>query len=243
MKDLIFYYNNSTSEEQNFIIQKSNHLDFAQNNIESTRVPNRRGDLVPQQQDDFPNVLIKVEGTVLPFEGETLKEALRRVNNWLRQNPSQFNRLQFSDEDVYSNAVYKNLLDLDNKYNLLGTVTLLFEREPFKKNISESVIEITAKDKPIFNPSSVSSTPIMKIYGSGDITLYIGDYSVNLKGIENYIILDSNLQDAYILKNGIIDLKNSKMDGQFPELAPGLNYISWSGNVSKIELTPGINEF
>lgn len=53
---------------------------------------------------------------------------------------------------------------------------------------------------------------------------------------DTYVLLDSDLQDAFI--TGI--LKNDNMTGDFVVLQPGTNTIGWSGTgtLTRIEVTP-----
>ena len=66
------------------------------------------------------------------------------------------------------------------------------------------------------------------------MTLIVNDNFVELEGIEDSIILNSVVQEAY---QGEM-LLNEKMDGEFPVLKPGNNLISWTGNISRIVIAP-----
>ena len=78
------------------------------------------------------------------------------------------------------------------------------------------------------------SEPVSTVYGSGDVTLMVGTTIVELEGVSSSITLDSELQEAYSGTTGM----NSAMSGEFPILKPGMNAISWSGEVTKIEVKP-----
>ncbi len=78
------------------------------------------------------------------------------------------------------------------------------------------------------------SEPVITVYGTGDITLMVGTIIVELEGISGSITLDSELQEAYSGTTGM----NSAMSGEFPILKPGMNAISWTGNVTKVEVKP-----
>mgnify|MGYP003222896006 CR=1 FL=1 len=73
-----------------------------------------------------------------------------------------------------------------------------------------------------------------KPFGSGSITLMVGMTIVELEGITGSITLDSRLQEAY---SGVTSL-NSAMSGDFPKLLPGNNAVSWTGNVTKVDIQP-----
>ena len=86
----------------------------------------------------------------------------------------------------------------------------------------------------ITNPGTVASEPVVTVYGSGTITLMIGMTLVDLENIDGSITLDTPLQEAY---KGL-DSLNSAMNGDFPLLQAGTNAVSWTGNVSRVEIQP-----
>ena len=91
----------------------------------------------------------------------------------------------------------------------------------------------------ITNPGSVYAEPKIQVFGNGNVTLMIGTQIVELQNIENSITIDSVLQEAYKENTvGTGTLQNEKMSGEFPVLKPGANTISWTGNVSRIVITP-----
>ena len=85
------------------------------------------------------------------------------------------------------------------------------------------------------NPTGIQAKPLITITGSGNITLLVGMQIIQLKGITNGIVLDSDLQEAYWENT----LKNSSMTGEFPVLGEGRTAISWTGgSVSEVKVTP-----
>ena len=62
----------------------------------------------------------------------------------------------------------------------------------------------------------------------------VGLTIVELEGISGNITLDGPLMEAYSSAASL----NSNMSGDFPTLAPGMNAVSWSGSVTKIEVRP-----
>ena len=95
-------------------------------------------------------------------------------------------------------------------------------------------VTITASGSTITNPGTVYSEPVITVNGSGDITLMVGTRIIELTGITSSITIDSVLQEAY---NGTSDM-NAHMSGEFPILKPGMNAISWNGNVTSIVVQP-----
>ena len=102
----------------------------------------------------------------------------------------------------------------------------------YKDNVSD--VTITTSGSTITNPGSVYSEPLITLTGSGDITLMVGTTIVELTDITTGIVMDCSLKEAYL---GTV-LMNDHMSGDFPALKPGLNAISWSGNVTSIVIKP-----
>lgn len=94
-------------------------------------------------------------------------------------------------------------------------------------------ITVTSGAK-INNPGTHTAEPQIKIVGTGDINLTVNGKVFKITGLVSDIIIDSELQHSY---NGTSDL-DGKVLGEYPILNLGENTISWSGNVTKLEITP-----
>lgn len=105
---------------------------------------------------------------------------------------------------------------------------------PFWYVSNPDEVTIATSSYVLVNPGSVYSEPIIHVYGNGDITLIVNDTFVELEGIEDSIILNSVIQEAYKGET----LLNEKMEGDFPVLKPGNNLISWAGDISRLVIQP-----
>ena len=109
-----------------------------------------------------------------------------------------------------------------------------FRCYPFWYQDNVSDVTITTSGDTITNPGSVYSEPLITVYGSGNITLMVGTTIVELTNVSSSIVLDCALKEAY---KGTT-LMNDHMSGDFPVLKPGLNAVSWSGNVTSVVISP-----
>ena len=107
-----------------------------------------------------------------------------------------------------------------------GSEWLIFDTEPDRKYKARVTNQI--------NMGTFESEPIITIFGSGNIMLYVNNQNVSLKEIIGSVTLDSEMKNAY---NGAT-LFNHKMIGEFPILILGENNISWLGAVTKLEIQP-----
>ena len=108
-----------------------------------------------------------------------------------------------------------------------------FDVQPFGYDIEPYIVTKTTPFS-LTNIGTFESEPIVTVYGTGNITLYINNQSIILKNITDNITINSEMKNAY---SGI-PLLNNKMSGEFPVLELGENNISWVGNVSKLEIQP-----
>ena len=86
----------------------------------------------------------------------------------------------------------------------------------------------------ITNPGCVASEPIITVTGNGDITLMVGMQMIELTDVDGKITIDSVLQEVYNDDGAC----NEKMEGDFPVLQPGVNAISWDGDVTRVVVSP-----
>ena len=130
-------------------------------------------------------------------------------------------------------ARLNNKLDISQSLEICGEFQVIWKVQPYKKSIADDLITLNASGT-IYNPTGNVSNPIIKLYGEGIITLTINDNTINLTNINGYVTINSDLMDCY----RDTQLYNNYMVGEFPTLEVGNNAISWTGSVTKVEITP-----
>lgn len=108
-----------------------------------------------------------------------------------------------------------------------------FEVQPFGYDVFEQKLVKTAPFS-LFNIGTFESEPIITIFGTGNIMLYVNSQNISLKEITGEITLDCEAMNAYC---GTTSL-NNKMRGEFPKFEVGENLVNWNGNVTKVEIQP-----
>lgn len=128
-----------------------------------------------------------------------------------------------------------NIIDFTQVFKYTSKFPVVFRCRPFKYAVQNEDLLIVSNDIAIHNPGTFVSLPIINLFGSGDISLYINERLIELRGIQNKITINSELEDCY--DDDYRNL-NSSMNGAFPKFNVGNNTIRWVGNVQKLEIKP-----
>lgn len=222
MEEPYFIFNNVSSTDY-LTISKLPSIVRAQKNITKTELVGRDGFLT-HDEGTYKGTIKTVECWI-----KDLKD-IDYLSSWLTG----------SSDVIFSNEpdkIYKCTIINQIEFSLVArdfhTFLIQFEAQPHKYSINNNVITLTALGT-IYNPTGTIARPIIKLYGTGAITLTVNGNITNLTNISSYVTINSDLQDTY--KDS--QLMNNYQVGDFPVLIPGNNTISFTGTVTSIEITP-----
>lgn len=198
----------------------------------------------PSSQEDYQ--MISIPGRLEPLRSNLktrppimiTAEATIVEDNMLRQIYSTFQgvgQLIISTEpDKYYNASAQ-VITPDNIVRYMNKITLGFECQPFAYAVDNEPIDLKNEG---LNTASIEiggsyyCQPIYQITGSGNITLSVNSASLfTLYNVDGYVTVDTALMMCH--KNGL----HVKSSGKLPFMSPGINMLSWSSNVTKMEVT------
>lgn len=226
MYNFIFRNDNGieySSKELDIVINKRPPLPKPQRRINYIEVLGRNGTLT-EDLESYKDIELPFQCTIM----DNVEHNSMLINSWLDGS----GELYLNWLDGYKFKV-KNVelegIDID----IVGEFKVTFICNPFKY-LEDELITITKNNSTIYNYGTYKSEPMIKVYGSGVIMLYINNKVIKLTNVEKYIELDSELMECYKDSQNC----NNKMYGDFPKLKTGENKISWLGNVDKIEITP-----
>lgn len=170
----------------------------------------------------------------ITFRSKNLKNIIdhqEEILDWLYNVKDNKLILSFMPNRYYivKNVVVDNISRDFDKYN---TISVTFTLEPFKYDIYDKMMILTKSEK-IYYMGNAKGKPKLKVYGSGNIELTINSETIQIKNIDEYVELDSKF---LLCLNKNQQSKSRDMSGGFPILTKGINNISWTGNVTKIEL-------
>jgi Phage-related protein len=117
--------------------------------------------------------------------------------------------------------------------NQLYNFLISFKCQPFGYLLEgKETIELISPNTIYNGKATYKSKPIITVYGNGPATLTVNNKAFNITEIGGQITLDSDVEEVYEDKGQYFETDS------FPVLVIGENSISWTGNVSKVEIIP-----
>lgn len=220
------------STDYNVVVERYPDQPGPARRYEVIQVPGRNGDLLIDQ-GAYDNYTQMYDIYFNANRNKTPAGA-RTVRQWLMQGTG-YQRLEDSyDPDFFRTAYYSGPTEIENAMNLFGRSTISFVCKP-QRWAKSGEFSILYSQPVVLHNDMFPALPLIKVNGNGQGTLFVGDYSVSFSSIDGYVVIDSELQDAY---QGTQNKNSTIQTNDFPVLEPGDNAISWNGGISSVEITP-----
>lgn len=202
-------------------------IPFSQKDIELKEIEARDGSLTYDRKRRKDRT-VSINFQTIDFNN--MNEKARNIQSWLEGK-----ELKFSDDfDIFYKIKKVDIGNLERTLRYHGKFTVDFTIDPYNYfDSGKEIIEISSAIN-LYNPGYFISKPFIKITGEGTINLTINGRTTIITSVANYININSDLEQAY---RDIGQNQNYKLNN-YPYLDKGLNKISFTGSVSKIELTP-----
>ena len=166
------------------------------------------------------------------------KKDIQKVRNIFRGS----GQLILSNQpDRYYKATVVSKLDFERVIRQFHTVLVTFKLQPHAYETKDSTIKLTSASTSygLENNTNATAQPEITIYGTGTATLIIGNETIRIKDINNHIILNYDLKEAYRINDGIMSNANKDVECDYVEIQTGTTLISWSGSgITGIEINP-----
>lgn len=229
MRSYIFY-NNQNSNDLELIIENTPEIPTANFTYDEIEIDGGENLTI---KNGFTDIEFKINFAYFADPEEYLSKK-QRIDSWLLSNINKY--LIYSLDNFVAYRVKK--IVIDNTTTTSRTVrhfTVTFTCTGLKYlTTGLNTLELTSSGTELNNFGNYESKPLLKIYGSGNITININRNSFNIKNVSSYVIVDSELKECY--KDSTNMGKN--MTGDYPIFLIGKNTVSWTGTVTKIELMP-----
>lgn len=227
-----FNFNGKSLFDFGVIVTNSPEWVVPRRDITSVSIPGRSGDLIIDN-GKYDNLSISYTVSTIPaFMKNTLYETINSLKDWLLTNGTYGKLTDTYNPGYYRLARVSNINNIVNDIASVGSTTIIFDCKPYLyRNDGEQLIRTTDTNFIIKNPEHYESEPYFKIFGSGDITVSVGEYSFILTNVVDYLEIDCEMQDCFREYTNC----NKQFQGVFPKLTFGNNAVIINGNVNEIQ--------
>lgn len=231
----IVVFNGISSADFHIQVEHPPGYEFPEKDTNITHVPGRNGDVITDL-GSYKNVNRSYQFAIGSYKEDYTRMA-NMISEWLHSGSGYCKLMDSYEPEYYRMASYSESGEMTNIYNHAAQITANFNCKPqrFLKAGDEAVTFTESAN--LFNPTGFTSLPIITVKGTGSGTITIGTTVVSISDLTNGIIIDSEIQDAYmnmVNKNNLIKLSGNK----FPVLEPGLNAVAFTGGVTSVEVVP-----
>ncbi len=217
-------------EDFGIIISKRPNLPSPKRRVTYIEIPGRDSSLTYDERT-YENITIGVECKI---KGANILNKIDEIKAWLFSSGESDLIFDFQDDKKYRAQVV-NSIDFIQVIKIFSEFIIIFNCRPFKYAVDNNIFTIEQSGSSIINPGSMISEPIISIYGTGNIELFVNESETKIINLPDKIILNTVMKDAYddLGKN-----LNNSVKGEFIYLKPGSNLFEWTGNISKIDILP-----
>lgn len=230
MLNEFFVFDGVSSHDVGIQLQSSVTLSAAEPSVEKTTVPGRNGDIV-YFDGSFGNRTVTANCFVL---GAITHDALTAISKWCAKNAG-YRKFEYSEwPEYYMMARAIATPDISARIRLVAPFALEFDCKP-QRYLKSGDIPIDLTEPGALYNSGMPANPIITVNGSGAGVITVGDTSVTLNDIDEYLVLDCETQNAY---KGAENKNATIYALEFPTLPQGKTLITWSGGISSISVVP-----
>lgn len=141
---------------------------------------------------------------------------------------------------VYRMARIAKHVSVESLVEKAGKFTINFDCMPQRWLVSGEIPVTFTVAGTLFNPTEFPAKPLVIVNGSGPGNVTVGTATVQIKALGDQIILDCEMLNAYRKPGeGAAENKNSSVYAPvFPELTPGMNAVSFDGDIESVTVIP-----
>lgn len=232
---LSFIFNGKDSyKDFGILIEKRPNVPSPKRRVSYISIPGRNSSL-RYDEETYEDITLSVECAALG----NIQDRIDDIKAWLIGSGESDLIFSYQSDKKYIAQVV-NSIDFEIILKITSRFVIIFNCKPFKYSVMNEVINVASgMGASIFNRGTVKSRPIIKAYCSGNGSFNINGRKVELTDIDkDFVVIDSELEEAYFVEDGVLLNANNNMAGEFPFLDVGNNIVTFDGGVTKLEITP-----
>lgn len=192
-------------------------------------VPGRSGDLV------ITNGRFKNMAVIYPaFIRDGFSTSGKAFVNALRAEAGYKTLTSTYDTDHFRLATFSQALDFKTgPGNRSAKFDLVFDCKPQRFLTSGSTVITLNASGSVTNPTLYDALPLLRVYGTGTVT--VNGTAVTINSAGSYTDIDCDIQDCF---RGSVNCNNNVTLTDFPTLSPGSNTITLGTGITQVKITP-----
>lgn len=222
-------FNNVNSKTYGVYVSGTGVFNTPARDREYISVPGRNGDII-KDNGRYQNIEVTYPAFIV-------RNFAANVRGWANKisEPVDYARLEDTyHPDEFRLAVLSQGMVVDPvSWLAAGSFDLIFNCRPERFLKSGETATTFTQSGSISNPTDMSSKPLIRVYGSGTITVN-GTVITIASHLLSYIDIDCDIQEAFC---GSVNANQYISAFEFPKLDSGANSVVLSG-VTKVEITP-----
>lgn len=222
-------FNNVNSKTYGVYISGTGVFNAPARDREMIQVPGRNGDIIIDHG--------RYQNIEVTYPAFIVRNFAANIRTWCNKllEPTEYVRLEDTyHPDEFRLAVLAQGMEVDPvAWLAAGSFDLRFNCRPERFLKSGETATEFAQSGSISNPTDMPSKPLIRVYGSGSLTVN-GTAITIASHLLSYIDIDCDLQEAYC---GATNANQYISASEFPKLDSGANSVVLSG-VTKVEITP-----
>lgn len=223
-----FYINDVPSTNYNCYIARSNIYDSASEDVEEIVIPGRNGSIFVNNKRF--NSFVATIVCYIPSNMQTYVDSFR---NFLQSIRDEFTYRETRKPNEYRICRFTGKFEL-SEYDQNGAAfSLQLICRPERFLTSGTVSTTYADGDTITNPTYMEAKPLLRVEGTGMVTL--GDYSFTINSNSNYIDIDCETMQCYC---GTTNLNSTVTIDEFPVLPAGDTSIELDSTITSFSIIP-----
>ena len=230
----MFTYKGVRSDEMHLRVENSLGFDSPARDVDLVSVPGRDGDLV-MDNGRFESVVRSFACRLEAPDGGDVEAVIARIHDWLGTDVRYHDFTWAGDRDFVYRAMVEGSMASQRVLARYARSTINFRLHPVKYLVSSLNERQVASGANVVNPYHVAARPVIRVVGSGNVRINIGQQVLDLRNVDRGITVDCETQTVTSFNGEFTEF--DKMFSPFPVLNPGNNSITFSGNF-QVFVTP-----
>ena len=185
-----------------------------------------------EDADAMDPVVISLDCCAADVDDDTINA----ICAWLRGGGDL--TTDYDPDHYYKDAFVSNQIPLTRVFRAMRgyQFTIEFEAEAHRYRLPANTFIKRTAPGAIKNLGSAPAEPLIKLTGSGDVNLIIGESTLMIDDITDYVMIDCAAQIVY--REDVNLGASVTRVGDWPRIPVGGCMINWSGTVTELEITP-----